>query len=136
MLARVHAQPIHRTEQDYFVSDRNIWQSGHIHQGQIHRDAAHDARIVFHDSRREITALVFAVCSSSGSSPSLRSVRRAASNPFNCSSTDGASSTSDEARCVESPSRTKWEACFSAVQTCGKSSAATPSRPMPVSTFK
>src|SRR2546428_7953323 len=23
MLARVHAQPIHRTEQDYFVSDRN-----------------------------------------------------------------------------------------------------------------
>ena len=50
MFARVDAQSVQRAEQDDFVPDLDARQPGHIHQGQIHGDTAHNRRIVLADN--------------------------------------------------------------------------------------
>ena len=92
--------------------------------------------MLFQLSRREMTPPVFATCTSTGCRPRARKNFLASANILNCSVTDGASSTSEEARWVESPSNLKFDDAFRIEEIPGKSSTGTPSRPIPVSSLR
>src|SRR5580692_4333251 len=92
--------------------------------------------ILFHVSRREISALVLAMWINGGAKPAAPTIFCASSKRRSCSETEGASIISEDAKWVERPSRSRCGDALRASRTAESSSSATPRRPIPVSTFK
>src|ERR1700723_2762497 len=92
--------------------------------------------ILFHVSRREISALVLAMWINFGSKPAAPTIFCASSKRRSCSETEGASIISEDAKWVERPSRSRCGDALRTFRTAESSSSATPRRPIPVSTFK
>src|SRR6266496_2400437 len=92
--------------------------------------------MLFQVSGLEITALVLAQWINVGLSPASPTIRRALSKLAICSSTEGVSRISDDAKWVDKPSHTTCGDDVSLEHKAGRPSRPTPSLPMPVSTFK